>query len=77
MEKLFDLESVREELVKMRVPKSYYSIGAYGEEAVCILFENGQWIVFEGERGHRFNTHTFERETDACSFFLNRIKVFL
>ena len=61
---------------EMGIPKHYYSIGKYGEEALCILFDNEKWCVFEGERGKRFNLHTFKNELDACNYFIERIKTF-
>lgn len=77
MEDEINLDILREWLERRNVPKSYYSIGFYGEEALCILFENSQWVVFEGEHGNRYNMHSFEQESDACVYFLERIKVFL
>lgn len=77
MEYLINIRSLKEKLEEIKIPKSYYRIGSYGEEAVCILFENDKWVVFEGERGQRYNVHFFERESEACIYFLDRIKVFL
>lgn len=77
MESVVNIDQLKKELVRIKVPASYYRIGSYGEETLCILSENNQWLVFEGERGLRYNTHFFDRESDACSYFLNRIKAFL
>lgn len=77
MEYLINVNTLRERLEKMNVPKSYYRIGAYGEEALCILSENNRWIVFEGERGQRYCVHEFEKESEACLYFWKRIQVFL
>ena len=77
MERIFTIDKLKEELERTRIPKSYYRIGSYGEEALCILIENNKWIVFEGERGQRYNAHFFDSEQDACLYFRERIKVFL
>lgn len=77
MEYLINVNSLKEKLESRKVPKSYYKIGSYGEEALCILSENGKWVVFEGEHGRRYNVHLFENECDACLYFLDRIEVFL
>ena len=77
MESVVNIDQLKKELAKIKVPASYYRIGSYGEEALCILSENNQWLVFEGERGLRYNTHFFDRESDACSYFWDRIKAFL
>ena len=77
MEYLINLNSLRERLEQLKVPKSYYRIGSYGEEALCIVFENNQWIVFEGEHGQRYNVHFFDQESEACLYFFERIGIFL
>lgn len=77
MEYLINSNSLKEKLETQKVPKSYYRIGSYGEEALCIVFENNQWVVFEGERGQKYNLHAFESESEACNYFLRRIRVFL
>ena len=76
-EEALNLVSLKENLEKLKVPKSYYRIGSYGEEALCIVFEGNQWIVFEGERGQRYNVHFFDKESDACQYYLQRIRIFL
>lgn len=77
MEYLININALKEGLEDRRVPKSYYRIGAYGEEALCILPEDGKWVVFEGEHGQRYNVHSFESESEACLFFWKRLQVFL
>lgn len=77
MEYLINTNSLKERLEDRHVPKSYYRIGSYGEEALCILPEAGKWVVFEGEHGQRYNLHLFENESEACLYFWNRIQVFL
>ena len=76
-DEVLGITTLKEKLEELKVPKRYYRIGSYGEEALCIIFENGRWVVFEGERGNRYNVHSFTEECDACAFFLERIKVFL
>ncbi|MBQ4606206.1 MAG: hypothetical protein IJB15_05845 [Clostridia bacterium] len=71
------IASLQDKLVSARVPASYYCLGGYREEALCILSENGKWSVFECERGYRYNEHIFETEADACLYFIKRIRVFL
>lgn len=77
MESIVNIDQLKKELVKIKVPTSYYRIGSYGEEALCIFSENNQWLVFEGERGQRYNTRFFDSEGDACLYFWDRIKTFL
>ena len=77
MDYLINTNTLKERLEERKVPKSYYRIGSYGEEALCIIFEEYKWIVFEGEHGQRYNVHTFEKESEACLFFWERIQAFL
>lgn len=77
MEYLINTNSLKTRLEAIKVPKSYYRIGSYGEEALCILSEKGKWVVFEGEHGQRYNVHSFENESEACLYFWKRIQVFL
>lgn len=65
--------NLRLHLRKKGIPESMYSVGCFAEEAVCIVNENNEWVVFEGEHGYRFNVKTFGDETDACEYFVNRI----
>ena len=74
---LLDIESLKEILNNMRAPESYYNIGSYKEGALCIVSENGNWIVFEGERGQRYNLKTFDNECDACLYFMEKMNSFL
>lgn len=74
---LINVKTLKNRLENEMVPKSYYKIGGYMEEALCIIKENEKWVVFEGERGIRFNEHCFEKESDACIFFMQRIKELL
>lgn len=77
MEYLINIKSLKERLEERKVPKSYYRIGTYGEEALCIINEDDNWVVFEGEHGQRYNIHSFGNESEACLYFWNRIQVFL
>lgn len=54
------------------VPESYYSIGKYRDEAVCIEAENDGWVVYEGDRGGRYNEKHFEDFYEAGRYLLSR-----
>lgn len=62
-----------EELRKTDIPSFYYSVG-YAEEAICIEKDNGDWIVYTGERGSKFRVKHFSSESEACDYFVNKVK---
>lgn len=55
------------------IPEYYYSIGSYLEEAICIENEGDKWIIYEGERGKKYNLKVFDSIVPACCNFLARI----
>ena len=67
------LSSSLEELRKTDIPSYYYSVG-YAEEAICIERENEEWIVYNAERGSRFCIKHFASESEACDYFVERVK---
>ena len=52
-------DSLERELVKLGVPKNYYSLGREKNERTCVIEEDGAWLVFYLERGSREDLHTF------------------
>lgn len=56
-----------------RVDPTVYSFDGDRHEALCLLAHGQTWHVFVNERGGRHEGHTFEREDDACVYFLKRL----
>lgn len=67
------ISSSIEELRKTDIPLYYYSVG-YAEEAICIEKDKGEWIVYIGERGSKFSVKRFSNESEACDFFVEKVK---
>ena len=67
-----ELESA---LVEMEISSDLYSImtGGLPNERLCIVKENG-WQVYYSERGYKSGLKIFETETEACEYFLRKIK---
>ena len=65
-----------DELLKMNVSKSYYSINESIRTDTYVLNElHGKWEYFYfDEKGNQQNYKTFEKEEEACEFFLGIIK---
>lgn len=66
------LQLLRDFLNRQDVPKNYYSIGKFRDEAICIEAENDGWIVYEGDRGGRYNEKHFKNFYEAGCYFLSR-----
>ena len=69
---IIELES---ELEQMGVPSDFYSImiGGLPNEKLCIVRED-KWKVYYSERGSKDGLKTFETETEACEYFLRKMK---
>lgn len=65
--------TILEKALSNRIPKEFYSIGAYREEAVCIEKRNSKWIVYEAERGDRHNTKSYKDANKACYDLISRV----
>ena len=60
-------------LSEQDIPKSYYSIGKYSDEAVCIEHVKNEWIVYEGDRGNHYNETHHSNFCDAACQLLARV----
>lgn len=63
-----------DELDKLNVPTSYYSIKGPMEDRICLDKEKEQWVVFYAERGLKSELGTFRAESEACEFMLEKLK---
>jgi len=70
--KLIEIES---ELIKLGVPKGYYSLGREQNERTCILEKDNTWVVFYSERGNREDIHHFTDFNDAKRYVLSILDV--
>lgn len=68
-----ELYELKEFMMSMDIPYNYYSIGEYLDEAVCIEFIDNEWIVYEGERGKKYNLKSYLSFSQVCDDFFSRI----
>ena len=61
-----------ENVISKRYPVSEYCIGGYQESAVCIRYENNNWVVYNGERGNRYNEVLCDTVLKGCLEFFRR-----
>lgn len=59
----------------MEISGDLYSImtGGLPNENLCIV-KDGKWQVYYSERGNKSGLKIFETETEACEYFLHKIK---
>ena len=65
------------ELKELGVPEFYYSIltGGLPNERLCIVETDlKKWEVYYSERGEKSNVRIFDLESDACEYFLKKLK---
>ena len=60
-------------VLKERYPVNSYSLNGYQEESVCMQFENNLWVVYDGERGNRYNTVQCDTILKACIEFFRKM----
>ena len=60
-------------LKKYNIPEECYSIGEYSEEAVCLERNTEGWMVYEGERGRKYNIKVHSNVQNACFDIISRI----
>lgn len=66
---------LEKELNQMEVSDNLYSImiGGLPNEKLCIVKED-KWQVYYSERGRKSGLKIFETESEACEFFLRKMK---
>ena len=62
-----------EVVLSKRYPARSYSIGGYQEDSVCIQSDQFGWIVYNGERGNRYNEIKCDTVLKACLEFIRKM----
>lgn len=70
-----DKESLRQTLVAEDFRPETFSLDEEeAVEALCLRNDGGRWYVFYSERGRHLGKREFERERDACAYFLEKMR---
>lgn len=69
MEKYDVKESLRKVLITNEVPETYYSLGGYSEDAVCLEETTSGYIVYNGEKGNKHNKKEYQKEKVRVAAF--------
>ena len=69
------VEQLEKKLEMMEIPQELYSImvGGLPNEKLCIAKED-KWPEYYSERGRKSGLNLFETESEACEFFLQKMK---
>ncbi len=69
-----DVEKLRQELERLKIPENTYSIltGGFPSETLCLVYED-KWKIYYSEHGQRTYEKKYESEADACSDFLKML----
>ncbi len=65
------LEALEKVMAKRYSPREY-NIGGYQEEAICLQSEKLGWIVYNGERGNRYEEVHCDTILKACLEFIRK-----
>lgn len=74
--RIYDLLSLlRTVLDSFDIPKVYYSLNGYREDAVCIEYDADKhsWIIYNGERGEKYNIEYFSDIEEVCKEMICRL----
>lgn len=67
-------EELNIRLFQDEIPHYTYSIGSEEEQRLCLISENGAWLVFYNESGERMDITQHSSEADACADMLSRLE---
>ena len=62
-----------EAVLKKRYPDNSYCLNGYQEESICLQYENNTWVVYNGERGNRYNKIKCDTILKACIEFFRKM----
>lgn len=60
-------------LREFQISERYFSIGGYAEEAICLQKVESGWMIYEGERGGKYNSKIHVGCEAACCDMLSRL----
>jgi len=69
------VQELQTKLFEMDVPHYYYSICGSSDEdqRICLIQENGRWLVYYSEDGDRLELSDHSDEDSACRDCLSRL----
>lgn len=62
-----------ESVIKKRYPSTAYHFGGYQESATCLQYENACWVIYNAERGNRYDEIKCDTILEACLMFIRKM----
>ncbi len=62
-----------ESVISSRYKKNTYCIGGYQELSTCLQYDKNGWVVYNGERGNRFEEVKCDTVLFACLQFIRKM----
>lgn len=70
---LLYLRILKKVLNRAGINPEYYSLKGYSEEAMCLEYRDGCWLVYNGERGNKYDMKKYGNIYDACLNLILRL----
>lgn len=67
------IKGLKDTLEHVGIPSVYYSLNGYSEDAVCIEYNDNIWMVYNGERGNKYNINKYKNIKEACDNLILRL----
>lgn len=70
------VQELQERLFELDIPHYYYNICGTcedEEQRICLVSENGKWLVYYSEDGERLEVSEYLDESEACADCLSRL----
>ena len=61
-----DYISALEQVLSRRYDRNEFCLDGYQECSVCLQYDNGKWVVFDAERGNRYDEVFCITVLEAC-----------
>lgn len=61
------------DVLKSRFPANTFSLNGYQECSTCMQFMDGNWVIFDGERGNRYDEIYCDTILQVCLAFIRRM----
>ena len=66
-------EVLKEVLDNEGIPRQYYSLEGYSEEAICMEKNNKNYIVYNGERGNKYDVSKYSNISKALLKLISEV----
>lgn len=69
-----DILELEQELNKLSIPRSSYSLGRARNDSLCLENNLDNWEIYYSERGGKSGISKFDNEATVCAVMLKELK---